>query len=61
MKTALILAAILAATPAMACTDWRAIAAFDAIIYESDVKVRAEMMKLANEARADPRTAVASN
>jgi hypothetical protein len=39
MKTALILAAILAATPAMACTDWRAIAAFDAVIVANDQKV----------------------
>jgi len=45
----------------MACTDWKAIAAFDAIIESGDVTMRAEMMKDANLAHSDsdtPLTAV---
>jgi hypothetical protein len=53
MKTAIALSAILATTPAMACTDWKAIAAFDAIIESGDVTMRAEMMKDANLAHSD--------
>ena len=40
MKTKLIPAALIAAmlgTPAMACTDWRAVAAFDATLYAQAV------------------------
>jgi hypothetical protein len=53
MKTAIALSAVLATTPAMACTDWKAIAAFDAIIESGDVTMRAEMMKDANLAHSD--------
>jgi hypothetical protein len=48
-----VLFAAIAATPAMACTDWKAIAAFDAIIESGGATMRAEMLKLANDARSD--------
>ena len=48
MKTKLMLAAIFAAmlaTPAMACTDWKAIAAFDAVIAANNAATRVEDTK----------------